>query len=227
MDKWKQLLGDVGDLNHETISYVTKGNLFYTQIKQASIVQFDMQLYTNKMRVNGLEPDLDELWSLAEVAIKQKEVERSATEYHKSLHQNSAPAAAGITTVLVLIPIAPTTILNPRREKERKVKEKAKAKGKIKASSRAMELLTQFVVHLPLKESHHQEQDRGIRNKILAVLLPMVLPTPDLAETGSKANAHVAFNARTTTLHHASMKNSALAPLERNAIFSMQQLRKK
>ena len=39
MGKWKQLLGDLGDINHETVSYITKGNLFWIQVKTASILK--------------------------------------------------------------------------------------------------------------------------------------------------------------------------------------------
>ena len=44
----------------------------------------------------GRKPDLDTLWSLSEAAIKQKEVDHNAKEYHRSLLPNSTITAAGI-----------------------------------------------------------------------------------------------------------------------------------
>lgn len=96
VDKWRRLLFDLGDINHEAINYVTKGNLFWNQVKHATVMKFNTMLYADEILRNGTQPDLNQLWSTAKAVIKQREVDRNAQEYYKSLHQGNSTVASGI-----------------------------------------------------------------------------------------------------------------------------------
>ena len=100
MNRWTSLLTQLGDVNHSVVDYERKGQLFWEQIQQASIMVHYKPLIELEVIQKGLSQLVfDDLWQIANTACESREIKRNNEDFNKSFSVGSKSLVAAVVQV--------------------------------------------------------------------------------------------------------------------------------
>ena len=95
MNRWTSLLTQLGDVNHSVVDYERKGQLFWEQIQQASIMVHYKPLIELEVIQKGLSQlGFDDLRQIANTVCESREIKRNNEDFNKSFSVGSKSLGA-------------------------------------------------------------------------------------------------------------------------------------